>query len=60
MNTPFDMAILNNIDRFQLVCDVIDRVPQLGAKAGYVKQRCATNSSSIGGTSPSTGKTCRK
>jgi xylulose-5-phosphate/fructose-6-phosphate phosphoketolase len=32
------MAVLNNIDRFQLVCDVIDRVPQLAAMAGYVKQ----------------------
>jgi xylulose-5-phosphate/fructose-6-phosphate phosphoketolase len=36
--TPFDMAVLNDIDRFHLVGDVIDRVPQLGAKAAYVKQ----------------------
>jgi xylulose-5-phosphate/fructose-6-phosphate phosphoketolase len=36
--TPFDMAVLNDIDRFHLVGDVIDRVPQLGAKAAYLKQ----------------------
>jgi len=36
--TPFDMAVLNDIDRFHLVQDVIDRVPQLGPKAAYAKQ----------------------
>jgi xylulose-5-phosphate/fructose-6-phosphate phosphoketolase len=36
--TPFDMAVLNDMDRFHLVEDVIDRVPQLGAKAAYAKQ----------------------
>jgi xylulose-5-phosphate/fructose-6-phosphate phosphoketolase len=36
--TPFDMTVLNDMDRFHLVGDVIDRVPQLGAKAAYVKQ----------------------
>jgi xylulose-5-phosphate/fructose-6-phosphate phosphoketolase len=36
--TPFDMAVLNDLDRFHLVADVIDRVPQLGPKAAYVKQ----------------------
>ena len=36
--TPFDMAVLNEIDRFHLVNDVIDRVPQLGARAAYFKQ----------------------
>ncbi len=36
--TPFDMAVLNDIDRFHLVADVIDRVPKLGAVAAYAKQ----------------------
>ena len=36
--TPFDMAVLNDLDRFHLVGDVIDRVPGLGAKAAYLKQ----------------------
>ncbi len=36
--TPFDMTVLNDLDRFHLVADVIDRVPQLGARAAYAKQ----------------------
>jgi len=36
--TPFDMAVLNEIDRFHLAGDVIDRIPSLGSKAAYVKQ----------------------
>jgi xylulose-5-phosphate/fructose-6-phosphate phosphoketolase len=36
--TPFDMVVLNDLDRFHLVEDVIDRVPQLGARAAYFKQ----------------------
>ena len=36
--TPFDMVVLNDLDRFHLVQDVIDRVPTLGAKAAYLKQ----------------------
>jgi xylulose-5-phosphate/fructose-6-phosphate phosphoketolase len=36
--TPFDMVVLNDLDRFHLAQDVIDRVPQLGARAAYFKQ----------------------
>lgn len=36
--TPFDMAVLNDLDRYDLVADVIDRVPKLGYHAAYIKQ----------------------
>jgi xylulose-5-phosphate/fructose-6-phosphate phosphoketolase len=36
--TPFDMVVLNDLDRFHLVGDVIDRLPQLGSQAAYTKQ----------------------
>jgi xylulose-5-phosphate/fructose-6-phosphate phosphoketolase len=36
--TPFDMVMLNDLDRFHLVTDVIDRVPELAAKAGRLRQ----------------------
>jgi xylulose-5-phosphate/fructose-6-phosphate phosphoketolase len=37
-STPFDMVVMNDLDRFHLVGDVIDRVPALGARAAYAKQ----------------------
>jgi xylulose-5-phosphate/fructose-6-phosphate phosphoketolase len=37
--TPFDMAVLNDLDRFHLVMDVIDRVPKLGYRAAGLRQR---------------------
>lgn len=37
--TPFDMCVRNDIDRFHLVMDVIDRVPQLGYHAAYTNQK---------------------
>jgi len=37
-STPFDMCVLNDIDRFHLAGDVVDRVPKLAAKAAYAKQ----------------------
>jgi xylulose-5-phosphate/fructose-6-phosphate phosphoketolase len=37
--TPFDMVMLNDMDRFHLVIDVIDRVPSLGAHAAHLRQR---------------------
>ena len=37
--TPFDMVMMNDLDRFHLVMDVIDRVPGLGSKAAHVRQQ---------------------
>jgi xylulose-5-phosphate/fructose-6-phosphate phosphoketolase len=36
--TPFDMVMLNDLDRFHLVIDVIDRVPGLGGSAAHIRQ----------------------
>ncbi len=36
--TPFDMAVMNDLDRFHLVNDVIDRIPLHGSQADYAKQ----------------------
>jgi len=36
--TPFDMCVLNDIDRYRLVMDAIDRLPQLGSRGAYTKQ----------------------
>jgi len=39
INTPLELAMNNQIDRFNLVIDVIDRVPRLGSRAAHVKER---------------------
>ncbi|KAI9130077.1 phosphoketolase [Acaryochloris sp. CCMEE 5410] len=39
INTPLELAINNQVDRFNLVIDVIDRVPKLGSAAAHVKER---------------------
>jgi xylulose-5-phosphate/fructose-6-phosphate phosphoketolase len=39
--TPFDMVMLNDLDRYHLVIDVIDRVPGLADRAGHVRQLMA-------------------
>ncbi|HEV8281264.1 MAG TPA: hypothetical protein VGQ02_05365, partial [Candidatus Limnocylindrales bacterium] len=39
VTTPFDMTVRNDIDRYHLVMDVIDRTPGLGSKAGLLRQR---------------------
>ena len=36
--TPFDMVVMNDLDRFHLAGDVVDRVPSLGSKVAYFKQ----------------------
>jgi xylulose-5-phosphate/fructose-6-phosphate phosphoketolase len=40
ITTPFDMPVLNDMDRFHLAMDAVDRLPQLGGKVAYVKQYC--------------------
>ena len=39
INTPLELAMNNQIDRFNLVIDVIDRVPSLGSRAAHVKEQ---------------------
>ena len=38
ITTAFDMTVLNNIDRYDLVVDTINRLPQTGTKGTYLKQ----------------------
>ena len=38
ITTPFDMAVLNDLDRFHLASDAIERLPQLGARAAHLRQ----------------------
>jgi xylulose-5-phosphate/fructose-6-phosphate phosphoketolase len=39
ITTPFDMTVLNDLDRFHLVMDAVDRLPQTGEKGVYLKQQ---------------------
>lgn len=39
ITTAFDMTVMNDMDRFHLVIDAVDRLPQLGTKGAYLKQR---------------------
>ncbi len=39
ITTAFDMTVLNDLDRFHLVIDVIDRLPQIGSRGDYLRQQ---------------------
>jgi xylulose-5-phosphate/fructose-6-phosphate phosphoketolase len=39
ITTPFDMTVLNDMDRFHLVMDAINRLPQTGSRGAYLKQQ---------------------
>jgi xylulose-5-phosphate/fructose-6-phosphate phosphoketolase len=39
ITTPFDMTVLNDLDRFHLVMDAVDRLPQTGGAGAYLKQQ---------------------
>jgi xylulose-5-phosphate/fructose-6-phosphate phosphoketolase len=40
ITTPFDMTVLNEMDRFHLVMDAVNRLPQVGGQAAYIQQAC--------------------
>ena len=52
--------LLNDLDRFHSVNDVIDRVPKLGSRVAYAKQAIRDKLFDISNTSPDTATTCRK
>jgi xylulose-5-phosphate/fructose-6-phosphate phosphoketolase len=39
ITTAFDMTVLNDLDRFHLVIDVVDRLPQIGSRGDYLRQQ---------------------
>ena len=55
--TPFDMVMLNDLDRFHLVIDVIDRVPGLASWAGHVRQLMTDKRITAAPTPASTART---
>ena len=58
--TPFDMVMLNDLDRFHLVIDVIDRVPGLADRAAHLRQEMASGGSPRARTRASTATTIRR
>ncbi len=60
INTPLELAINNEIDRFSLAIDVIDRVPRLQWPAPMPRRSSATSRSPAAAMPTSTASTCRK
>ncbi len=58
--TPFDMVMLNDLDRFHLVIDVIDRVPGLGERPRRCARRWSTRACAPAPTRASTATTSRR
>ena len=58
--TPFDMCVLNELDRFSLAIDAIDRVPQLGRVRLTYDKSWWTRSSNTSTTSAVTARTCQR
>ena len=60
VTTPFDMVVRNDMDRFHLVMDVIDRVPGLGVTAAQVRQHMVDSAPGTASTCGRTARTCPK
>ena len=60
INTPMELAMLNETSRFHLVIDVIDRVPKLRTTAAHLKEEMGTRSSTTWRTPTSTEPTARR
>jgi xylulose-5-phosphate/fructose-6-phosphate phosphoketolase len=60
ITTPFDMTVLNDLDRFHLVMDAIDRLPQTGDKGVYLKQQLQGQAVEHKQYIDNTAKICRK
>ena len=58
--TPFDMVVLNDLDRFHLVMDVIERVPMLEGIGAHVRQEMRDKLTEHKHYIRNTAKTCRK
>lgn len=58
--TPFDMVVRNDMDRYRLVMDVIDRVPGLAGRAEGCARPWPTSASATTTGSASTAPTCRR
>jgi len=54
------MCVRNEIDRYHLAIDVLDRVPRLAGISAHIDRNCRTSSSTMAGIFANTAKTCRR